>query len=151
MISKEMVVLENEMLELRSVLDEFKTLPDDLSMTLRNLEGNLTSDIRRRLARNSVADVNQLYKSQLETLWESIEGSQKYLTLKPGRHIQSRPIYIFLLNDSLLIAIRKRVGMSSGRVKLVAEKFFLLTQISIVDLVDSNGEFGSSTSSDVVF
>ncbi|CAH7685163.1 exocyst complex component EXO84 [Phakopsora pachyrhizi] len=191
MISKEMVVLENEMLELRSVLDEFKTLPDDLSMTLRNLEGNLSlvilqthslytsssssssyrklrlihhslptiqlktaSDIRRRLARNSVADVNQLYKSQLETLWESIEGSQKYLTLKPGRHIvseiknffelnpltyqQSRPIYIFLLNDSLLIAIRKRVGMSSGRVKLVAEKFFLLTQISIVDLVDSN-------------
>lgn len=113
------------------------------------------SDIRRRTARNSIADVNALYRVQLEALWGSVEGSQKFLPATPGRHIQAettafvslhpatyRPrqaVHLFLLNDALLVATKKRTGMGSTKVKLVAEKCFALSEIAVIDLKDGGG------------
>ncbi|KAH9817504.1 Cullin repeat-like-containing domain protein [Melampsora americana] len=156
-ISKEIATLENEMLELKTVLEEFKTLPGDLDMGLgsedTNLSGgSLTSEIRKRTARNSVADVNALYRAQLEALWENVEGSQKFLPIIPGRHLVSESktfvelnsitykpkhnVHLFLLNDTLLVAVPKRTGMGSSKVKLVADKCFNLGEISVTDLKD---------------
>ncbi|EGG05981.1 uncharacterized protein MELLADRAFT_77926 [Melampsora larici-populina 98AG31] len=156
-ISKEIATLENEMLELKTVLEEFKTLPGDLDMGLGSEEfnlsgGSLTSDIRKRAARNSVADVNALYRTQLEALWENVEGSQKFLPVVPGRHLVSESktfvelnsitykpkhnVHLFLLNDTLLVAVPKRTGMGSSKVKLVADKCFNLGEISVTDLKD---------------
>lgn len=156
-ISKEIATLENEMLELKTVLEEFKTLPGDLDMGLGSEEfnlsgGSLTSDIRKRTARNSVADVNALYRTQLEALWENVEGSQKFLPIIPGRHLVSESktfvelnsitykpkhnVHLFLLNDTLLVAVPKRTGMGSTKVKLVADKCFNLGEISVTDLKD---------------
>ncbi|MBW0489123.1 hypothetical protein O181_028838 [Austropuccinia psidii MF-1] len=151
-ISKEIATLENEMLELKIVLEEFKTLPNDLNMGLSPIEDN-NGETKRKVFRNSIADVNALYKSQLESLWERVEGSQKFLAILPGRHIISesktfielhpityqpkQALHLFLLNDSLLLAIQKRSAMGSNKVKLIAERCFNLPQISIIDLTDA--------------
>ncbi|PLW54141.1 hypothetical protein PCANC_06452 [Puccinia coronata f. sp. avenae] len=152
-ISKEIATLENEMLELKSVLEEFKTLPNDLDMGLGTMaESSLTGEAKRKQARNSIADVNALYKSQLESLWENVEGSQKFLPIQPGRHILSesksfvelnpityqpkQAVNLFLLDDSLLIAVRKQTRSATGKATLMAEKCFNLAQISIIGLDD---------------
>ncbi|KAH9443726.1 hypothetical protein MJO28_014006 [Puccinia striiformis f. sp. tritici] len=152
-ISKEIATLENEMLELKSVLEEFKTLPNDLDMGLGTMaESSLSGESKRKAARNSIADVNALYRNQLESLWESVEGSQKFLPIQPGRHILSeskafvelnpityqskQAVHLFLLDDSLLIAVEKQTRSATGKAKLMAEKCFNLAQISIVGLDD---------------
>ncbi|WAR62208.1 hypothetical protein PtB15_14B303 [Puccinia triticina] len=152
-ISKEIATLENEMLELKSVLEEFKTLPNDLDMGLGTMaESSLSGESKRKAARNSIADVNALYRNQLESLWESVEGSQKFLPIQPGRHILSetksfvelnpityqpkQAVHLFLLDDSLLIAVQKQSRSRTGKAKLMAEKCFNLAQISIVGLDD---------------
>jgi hypothetical protein len=44
-ISKEIATLENEMLELKSVLEEFKTLPNDLDMGLGTMAESSLSEM----------------------------------------------------------------------------------------------------------
>jgi len=152
-MSKDIATLENEMLELKSVLEEFKTLPNDLDMGLgMTTESNLSGEAKRKAARNSVADVNALYRNQLELLWETVEGSQKFLPIQPGRHILSesksfvelnpityqpkQAVHLVLLDDSILIAVQKQSHSATGKAKLMAEKCFNLAQISIVGLDD---------------
>lgn len=177
------------MLELKSVLEEFKTIPSSLESSVgaaddasfggsisaflsfqRRTGGEaeclddviVASDIRRRTARNSIADVNALYRVQLEALWSSVESSQKLLPYLPGRHLQAesstfvelhpatyRPrqgVHLFLLNDALLVAVKKRTGMGSQKVKLVATMCFSLSEIAVIDLKDGGGAPPSSLS-----
>lgn len=110
----------------------------------------------RRTQRNSIADLATLYKSQLSALWEGVEGSQKLLPFTPGRHLiaesasfvelnaatykSKHQVHLFLLNDAMLISIKKRRGTGmGGKVKLVAERCFNLSDIIVVDLKDGGG------------
>ncbi|GAA5821380.1 hypothetical protein JCM11251_004596 [Rhodosporidiobolus azoricus] len=154
-ISKEIATLENEMLELKGVLEEWRTVPE-------SLEGGWGDDDlliggaggpNRRTQRNSLADLATLYKSQLSALWEGVEGSQKFLPYVPGRHIiteaasfvelnsatykPKQPVHLFLLNDAMLVSVKKRRGPGiGGPVRLVAERCFNLSEIVVVDLKD---------------
>ncbi|GAA6028052.1 hypothetical protein JCM8097_001849 [Rhodosporidiobolus ruineniae] len=154
-ISKEIATLENEMLELKGVLEEWRTVPE-------SLEGGWGDDDlliggaggpNRRTQRNSLADLATLYKSQLSALWEGVEGSQKFLPYTPGRHIiteaasfvelnsatykPKQPVHLFLLNDAMLVTVKKRRGPGiGGPVRLVAERCFNLSEIVVVDLKD---------------
>ena len=108
----------------------------------------------RRQQRNSIADLAVVYRNQLEALWEAIEGSQKFLPPLPGRHVilQSAafaelnaatykpkgPAHLVLLNDSLLVATQRKRQMGS-KLRLVAEKCFLLNEIIVVDIKDGTG------------
>lgn len=111
----------------------------------------------RRTQRNSIADLASLYKSQLSALWEGVEGSQKLLPYLNGRHLiaesstfielnsatykPKQGVHLFLLNDTMLIAVKKRRGAGlGGKVKLVAERCFILSDIVVVDLKDGGGE-----------
>lgn len=124
---------------------------------------------RRRTQRNSVADLAQMYKVQLSNLWSTVEGSQKYIPLAPGRHLvfethnfvelnaatykAKQNVSMFLLNDLLLIAGRRRMksvvantGGNSDRDKerdrgrMVAERCWVLADLVVVDVKDSGGE-----------
>ncbi|GAA5869196.1 hypothetical protein JCM16303_000387 [Sporobolomyces ruberrimus] len=154
-ISKEIATLENEMLELKGVLEEWRAVPE-------SLEGGWGGDddlligggSTRRNARNSIADLATLYKSQLSALWEGVEGAQKFLPYVPGRHIiteastfielhaatykAKQPVHLFLLNDAMLVSVKKRrgPGVGGGAVRLVAERCFNLSEIVVVDLKD---------------
>ncbi|CEH13714.1 Exocyst complex subunit [Ceraceosorus bombacis] len=96
-------------------------------------------------------DLQQVYRAQLMSLWEGIEGSQKFLPYVPGRHLiaeassftelnaatykPKQGVALFLLDDLLLVAVRKKRQMSA-RVRLVAERCFSLGEIIVIDLKD---------------
>ncbi|WWC73016.1 uncharacterized protein I206_106981 [Kwoniella pini CBS 10737] len=163
-ISKEISTLENDMLDLKDLLGQWKDLPqlmgmaDTLAPTL-DKSGNIE---RRRTQRNSVMDLQNLYKSQLTQLWSTVEGSQKYLPLVPGRHLvfethnfvelnaatykAKQNVSMFLLNDLLLIAGRRRMKSATPaeggekekeRGRMVAERCWVLADLVVVDVKDS--------------
>lgn len=163
-ISKEISTLENDMLELKELLGQWKDLPqlmgmeDTLAPTL-DRNGNLE---RRRTQRKSVFDLQNLYRNQLTQLWSIVEGSQKYLPVVAGRHLvfelhgvvelnpatykPKQNVSIFLLNDVLLIAGKRRnkggsttsVGdeKDRDRGRMVAERCWNLIELGIVDVKD---------------
>ena len=106
-----------------------------------------------------------MYKAQLSNLWSTVEGSQKYIPLAPGRHTvfdthnfvelnaatykAKQSVSMFLLNDLLLIAGRRRTktaanGADQGgereRGRMVAERCWVLADLVVVDVKDSGGE-----------
>ncbi|KAK6431399.1 exocyst complex component exo84 [Oleoguttula sp. CCFEE 5521] len=126
-ISKEADKLKSEMRTLR-------TLMSDLTGALGHATSAGGADVtgvsaqsladRKRANRSSVADLEAMWTSHLQTLWKRVEGSQKYLPALPGRHIimesqrwvelnaatwkPRRRVAIVLLNDHLLIASEKK-------------------------------------------
>lgn len=147
-ISKEISTLENDMLELKASLQEWKNMPNLLTLDQSTSTGDSSiADARRRTARSSIADLRTLYVSQLQTLHTTIEGSATLVPTVPGRHIIAeasdlqqlnaatyRPehgAHIVLLDDSLLVARRRR-----GR--LVADRSWALGEISLVDVRDTS-------------
>ncbi|GAV53392.1 hypothetical protein ZYGR_0AI06760 [Zygosaccharomyces rouxii] len=82
-----------------------------------------TSSTSRR-DRTSVAILEKIWDNQLTELLKNVEGSQKYLSPKPGRHILMETgdwmelniatlkplqnVHIFILNDTVLVAGRAR-------------------------------------------
>jgi hypothetical protein len=110
-----------------------------------------------------------MYKAQLTNLWSTVEGSQKYIPLAPGRHLvfethnfvelnaatykAKQSVSMFLLNDLLLIAGRRRMksvtaaagggnerGKERERGRMVAERCWVLADLVVVDVKDSGGK-----------
>ena len=154
---------------LRSLMSE---LTSALGQTTVNGGGSSTSQTRlsyddrtlaarKRANRSSVANLEAMWSTQLQALWKNVEQSQKFLPAIPGRHIvhesghwveldsatwkSRRPVHIFLLNDHLMVATRKKkrvdpnVNGPDGQrqhaaTKLVAERCWPLQDIDMVDL-----------------
>lgn len=154
-ISKEIATLENDMLELKELLSEWKQLPQSLELDDTTTASFSDSFARAKVGakgnRNSTIDLQQIYRAQITSLWEGIEGSQKFLPYIPGRHLiaeassftelnaatykPQQSVALFLLDDLLLIATRRKRQMSS-KVRLVAERCFSLAEIVVIDLKD---------------
>jgi hypothetical protein len=122
---------------------------------------------RRRTQRNSIADLQQMYKAQLTNLWATVEGSQRYLALVPGRHLvfethnfvelnaatykAKQSVSMFLLSDLLLIAGRRRTKSGPAGVddkerergRMVAERCWVLADLVVIDVKDSGGAWRS--------
>ncbi|RAL17057.1 exocyst subunit EXO84 [Aspergillus homomorphus CBS 101889] len=158
-ISKEAEKLKGEMRTLRTLMAELTTA---LGQTTVGTTPNPMSPMpderlsKRHANRSSVANLESMWNVQLQTLWKTVEGSQKFLPVVPGRHIvmesghwveldsatwkPRRPVHIVLLNDHLLVAAkkRKRVDQSSHRgpvpTKLVAEECWPLQDVDMIDL-----------------
>lgn len=114
--------------------------------------------------RSSVADLQSLYRTQLQALYSQVAGSQKFIPMIPGRHVVAETgafvelnpatykpkggVHLFLLDDLVLIAgVKRRPGgdekKDGGRDgedgKLVAEKCWQLAEVTVVDVKDSSG------------
>lgn len=156
-ISKEAEKLKSEMRTLRSLMSELTTALGHTSLSNGTNPMSILSDDRaaaKRANRSSVASLESMWSVQLQTLWKTVEGSQKFLPAVPGRHIvletghwveldsatwkPKRPVHIVLLNDHLLVATkkRKRADQSQGPAptKLVAEECWPLQDIDMIDL-----------------
>lgn len=129
---------------------------------------------RRKTVRNSILDLQNMYRAQLQSMWTQIAGSQKYLPITPGRHlvceassfIELNPatykakqlVELYLLNDLMLVAVRKRkrgivdgqaastrrgatIGADGDGGHLVAERCFTLSEITVADIKDSGGVY----------
>ncbi len=123
---------------------------------------NAATRTRKQANRSSVANLEQIYNNQLQTLWKEVEGSQKFLPAIPGRHVEieqrrwaeldaatwkpKQKVSLILLNDHLMVAREKsknRVNpettgkAESGQKvsnRLVAEKCWPLQDLDMLDL-----------------
>lgn len=166
-ISKEAEKLKAEMRTLRNLMAELKTNTTALRSASNSVEGagfgaDMPSGLSRRDKRSSVADRTALWSSQMQALYKNVEGSQKFLPNIPGRHVvqnagpwveldnatyrSRRAMQIFLLNDHLLIASRKKrktdaPGAADSRgpmTKLVADRCWHLLDVEVVDMAGPN-------------
>lgn len=167
-ISKEAEKLKGEMRALSNLMSELRTNTtafarvaalDVTSVAWRGV----TTGLSKRDKRSSVADRTALWSSQMQALYKAVEGAQKFLPNTPGRHVvqnagawveldnatykSRRATQIFLLNDHLLIASRKKRradGPGNGpAMKMVADRCWHLLDVEVVDMA------GTSESSSV--
>lgn len=116
--------------------------------------GNLANGARHN-NRNSVLVLETMWAQDLSGLLRTVEGAQKYLPPIPGRHVveessgwdqlnaatwkPSQPVKVYLLNDYLLIAVKKnsRNGdmLSVQQTQILsADQCWPLSDIQIKDL-----------------
>ena len=143
---------------LRGLMSELTSALGQASVTNGNAIEETTFTSRRNHNRSSVANLETMWNVQLQTLWKTVERSQKFLPVVPGRHIvmesghwveldsatwkPRRPVHIVLLNDHLLVAAKKRKRVdtnnpqakASAPTKLVAEECWPLQDIDMLDL-----------------
>ncbi|KAI9842103.1 MAG: exocyst complex component exo84 [Sclerophora amabilis] len=183
-ISREAEELKGEMRTLGGLINDLKTTVDALIQTSSNNPpvgsesqtssyDNMTTKARKQSNRSSVANLEAMWNTQLQSLWKNVEGSQKFLPAAAGRHIvrdsprwvelnaatwkPRRHIHMFLLNDNLLVASRKekRVDQPTSGAngvkhnqqkvssKLVAERCWLLQDIQMMDLSSNPSSAGA--------
>lgn len=162
-ISKEAEKLKGEMRALRNLMADLKTNTTALrAASMKNDEpatipGRAPAGLSKRDKRSSVADRSALWNSQMQALYKNVEGSQKFLPNAVGRHVvqnagpwieldnatykSRRAMQIFLLNDHLLIASRKKrkadapnADARGPMIKLVADRCWSLLDIEVVDM-----------------
>ena len=173
-ISKEAEKLKGEMRTLRGLISELTTAVSQASISAGAPEPRVALNdgamarARKQANRSSVANLEAMWNAQLHTLWKNVEGSQKFLPAIPGRHIVTeqghwleldpatwkakRHAHIFLLNDHLMVASRrkKRIDPSSANAdakqgsvtRIVADKCWPLQDIDIVDLASMGAATG---------
>ncbi|KAG9303570.1 hypothetical protein G9A89_018466 [Geosiphon pyriformis] len=155
--------LESDMFVLRGLLNQLRNVSENLredsntDPTTVDTVTTVTSDPiiprGRKPVSNNAADLQSIWKAQIQALWEGVEGAQRLVPFEPGRHIiresssfvevnptTNKPkqgVQMFLLNDCLLVAVKKKRAMSL-RVKLIAERCWGLNEITLIDMKDTN-------------
>jgi hypothetical protein len=177
-ISKEAEKLKGEMRTLRNLMSELTGALGQA--TSAGGAGTDTVKTRRMAHRSSVANLEALWNTHLQTLWKRVEGSQKYLPAIPGRHIvyessrwvelnaatwkPRRRVHLILLNDHLLVAAEKKRadGTSNARdprekqgpPQLVATRCWPLQDVQMADLATrstpGSGDKANSSNSNAV-
>ncbi|KAK0512303.1 hypothetical protein JMJ35_005431 [Cladonia borealis] len=174
-ISKEAEKLKGEMRTLRNLMSELTMSLNQASINVgapeprAALDDGAKSRARKQANRSSVANLEAMWNTQLHALWKNVEGSQKFLPAIPGRHVvleqgawleldtatwkARRHAHIFLLNDQLMIATRKKKRVDPNAVngdaaqksssRTVADKCWPLQDIDMIDLA-SVGTSGAS-------
>jgi exocyst complex component 8 len=156
-ISKEAEKLKGEMRMLRNLMSELTGALGQA--TSAGSAGADTAKARRLANRSSVANLEALWNTHLQTLWKRVEGSQKYLPAIPGRHIvyessrwvelnvatwkPRKRVHLIMLNDHLLVAAEKKRAevQTNGNARdkqatqqLVAIRCWPLQDVQMVDL-----------------
>ena len=162
-ISKEADKLKSEMRTLRTLMTEL-TVALGHATNAGGIDlssgGTLTVADRKRANRSSVANLEAMWSTHLQTLWKRVEGSQKYLPAVPGRHIilesqrwvelnaatwkPKRRVALVLLNDHLLVASEKKrndvvagpnaTATAQSATTFVADHCWPLHDVSLADI-----------------
>ncbi|KAF4472077.1 Exocyst complex component EXO84 [Fusarium albosuccineum] len=169
-ISKEAEKLKSEMRSLKNFMSELKVNTTAMRAAAAksddaDMPGEISTGLSKRDRRSSVADRSALWSSQMQALFKGVEGSQKFLPNAVGRHVvqnagpwieldnatykSRRAMQIFLLNDHLLIASRKKrkadapnADARGPMMKMVADRCWPLLDVEVVDM-SSTGESSS--------
>ncbi|KAL7627653.1 exocyst complex component exo84 [Parahypoxylon ruwenzoriense] len=166
-ISKEAEKLKSEMRTLRNLFKELATNTNALraasSSSSAPMGGEFSTGLSKRDKRSSVADRTALWNSQMQALYKNVEGSQKFLPNSMGRHVvqnagpwieldnatykSRRSMQLFLLNDHLLIASRKKRKTDTPNdthgptTKLIADRCWPLLDIEVVDMAATSESY----------
>ncbi|KAK7538148.1 Cullin repeat-like-containing domain protein [Phyllosticta citribraziliensis] len=166
-ISKEADKLKSEMRTLKALMSDLTNTLGQATSTSGGLRGT-DAVAQRRANRSSVANLEALWNTHLQTLWKRVEGSQKFLPAIPGRHIVyesgrwvelnsatwkvRRRVHMILLNDHLLVAAEKKQGdrpqnreaKPNQPVQLVAVRCWPLQDVQMLDLSTKTAGKGES-------
>lgn len=70
-----------------------------------------------------------------------ITEAASFVELHTATYKPKQAVHLFLLNDAMLVCLKKHRGASAGGAsRLVAERCFTLSEIVVVDLKDAGGE-----------
>lgn len=166
LISKEITSLESEMLELKDLLSEYKSMPSVLHIPDPTALASSSNYVYKR---SSVTDLRIMYLNQMQELHAHIEGAAKFAPVTPGRHVVAEfesvlslnaatykvvgRVRFVLLDDLVLVARRRRRNVGATNVgadggggtvnegKLVAERCWPLSEMLVLDTKDSAREF----------
>lgn len=169
-ISKEADKLKGEMRTLRGLMSELASSLSQASVGFsvpepRAIQEDGVSRARKQANRSSLANLEAMWTVQLHALWKNVEGSQKFLPAIPGRHVLHesghwveldaatwkvrRPAHIFLLNDHLLVATKKKKHVEptaavdgnevqKASTKLIADNCWPLQDIDVIDITSTS-------------
>ena len=154
-LSHEISTLTSDLSQLSQILNQYSNFTHSISNALQREESDredqgLHRGRRGAQNRSSIADLAQIYIVHLQELWQLVDGSQKFLPAVPGRHVikeysnwielnaatwkPMRSVNLILLNDHLLVAVKKRA--KSQQQKAVANRCWNLTDIELRKLSD---------------
>ncbi|RIB16109.1 Cullin repeat-like-containing domain protein [Gigaspora rosea] len=158
-ISKEISnILKSDMLVLRGLLNKLQVVSDNLRDDTSSVTSESIVNRGRKPTTNNASDMQSIWKAQIQALWDGVEGAQNFVPLEPGRHIirecsnfveismnTNKPkhaVHLFLLNDCLLIAVKKKrqATKDTTKIKLVADRCWSLDDVSLIDMKDTDEE-----------
>lgn len=169
-ISKEAEKLKNEMRTLKSLMADLKTNAAALRTSSTSSQGDgssFSTGMSKRDKRSSLLDRSLMWQNQMQALFKGVEGSQKFLPNTPGRHVMQdagpwieldnatyksrRMMQIYLLNDHLLVASRRKrktegssMDSRPPQTKYVADRCWPLLDIEIIDMAGTSESNGRS-------
>ncbi|ORY46947.1 hypothetical protein BCR33DRAFT_783393 [Rhizoclosmatium globosum] len=164
LISKEISSLEGDVLLLRGLLDDLSAVNNGYKMDQANTsDENLKEQddqeasnvVKRSLNALTSQELQEQQRVAMENLYEQIEGLKKLLPISKSRYIvrdgadtrvseinpssykQKQQVFMYVLNDTLLVVIKKK-NILNGKTKLVIEKCFRLVEMAVIDMKDSS-------------
>lgn len=174
--TKELNSTDNELKFLRNAINELSELTNEMKLQAEKkiqLELDQTNEItksnsqakrqNRAKDRSSILVLEKMWASEMSSLFKHVEGAQKYIAAIPGRHVIAesgrwyelnaatfktlQPAHIFLLNDLILIATRRRKTGQRNKgdgVKqiqsLVADQCWPLREVQLIELKPNGNE-----------
>ncbi|KAG0306060.1 exocyst complex component exo84 [Linnemannia gamsii] len=151
-ISKEISKLESDMQTLRGLLDDLKTSSDNLVddddefLLASGIEDSAPVVPKRMTVMvSSMSDLTSVWKAQMMALWEGIEGAQRHLIRESPSFVEvntstnkiKHPVHMVLMNDTILIATRKKKTAAQSKYKLLGDRCWSLTEITVEDMKDT--------------
>ncbi|ORX62655.1 hypothetical protein DM01DRAFT_1330781 [Hesseltinella vesiculosa] len=155
-ISKEIVNLDGDIMHLKMNLNDVRGIWENLLASTEQADVDTSQELRsetvmpsRKPSEMMSSDMQDVYRAQLTALWDTVEGSQKYVKYTPSRHVvreftnfievdpkTSQPrqlVHLFLFNDCLLAAARKKRTMAN-KYRLIAINFWKIKEIQIGEI-----------------
>ena len=158
--------LTTDLSNLSTLLVQFSNLTQPLGNVVQKDDGDPTGYSRERRGaaaarRTSLNDLTQIHLSHLQELWPFVEGSQKFLPAQPGRHVireslnwtelnaatwkPIKTVHLILLNDHLLVAVKKRKASVLQPRHSVADRCCNLMDIELIELDSEDHDITTTT------
>ncbi|KAL0088986.1 Cullin repeat-like-containing domain protein [Phycomyces blakesleeanus] len=160
-ISKEISNLDGDVLHLKGYLNELRNIwegflasTDASNELLPTNDGVFSEPILplRRRSELMTTDMQTIHRAQIVALWENVDGSQKFIPYAQDRQIvrecvnfveldprtgqPHQAVHIFLLNNCILVASRRKRSIAN-KYKLMAEYYWNLEDTTMLDIKDS--------------
>jgi hypothetical protein len=156
--TSELKFLRNAINELAEITTQMKESADKTVQLELELQDELTKSNSKKKSRakdrSSILVLEKMWASEMNSLFKHVEGAQKYISAIPGRHVIAesgrwyelnaatfktlQPAHIFLLNDLILIATRKRKvqkqHLETQQQALVAAQCWPLREVHLSEL-----------------
>ncbi|KAG7193881.1 exocyst complex component exo84 [Scheffersomyces spartinae] len=124
---------------------------------------NSTSSTRKD--RSSIVVLKKIWANELNSLFKHVEGASKFVQPIPGRHVLAesgrwfevnmgtwkltKPTHIFVLNDLLLIAIKR--NNKDGKSRLTAAQCWPLQDVKLIEVQSDKVSNNSSQANGKVY